>query len=49
MTELATVFTAVEGNIISFIPCVGKPQGEPFSAGKMEAKCNLRIDKCNLH
>ena len=24
-------------------------QGEPFSAGKMEAKCNLRIDKCNLH
>ena len=41
MTELATVFTAVEGNIIAFIPCVGKPKESlsPLAKWKLNAIC----------
>ena len=43
MTELATVFTAVEGNIITFIPSVGKPKESlsPLAKWKLNAICAL--------
>ena len=43
MTELATAFTAAEGNIITFIPCAGKPKESLslLAKWKLNAICAL--------